>query len=131
MAPDRSTVVQHKIRLRQTLLNELRRVADKSDTSVNEEIERRLEASFEHEKWQKDRVAQQQERAHFLLMMKMMLLSHIPPAIREEILKGIDALMSKDWKSKPVDMTPLQSPHIQEVVERAWKQDKPRPSRRD
>jgi Arc-like DNA binding domain len=89
LAADRSTVVQHKIRLRQKLLNELRRVAEKTDTSVNEEIERRLEASFEHEKWQEEL---RQDRDYFLQMFKLLL--HVRPSTedRKSILKGIEGI---------------------------------------
>jgi hypothetical protein len=92
LAPDRRTVVQHKIRLRQKLLNELRRVADKNDSSVNEEIERRLEASFEHEKWQKELTYLRQDRDHILQMFKLLLHVRPSPEDRESILKSIEAI---------------------------------------
>lgn len=44
--PDRKTVVQAKFRLRNELLDKLRESAQAADRSLNEEVERRLEASF-------------------------------------------------------------------------------------
>jgi hypothetical protein len=46
---DRKTVVQVKHRLRRDLLQRIERSAKTKDRSVNEEIERRLEESFQRE----------------------------------------------------------------------------------
>ena len=43
LVPDRKTVIQRKVRLRQKMIRDLEKAAESNDRSFNEEIERRLQ----------------------------------------------------------------------------------------
>jgi hypothetical protein len=65
LAPDRPTIIHKKFRLRQKLLRDIEHAAKANDRSVNEEIERRLEASFQLLE-ERDRLLEDRERLNLL-----------------------------------------------------------------
>jgi hypothetical protein len=106
------------------------------DISVNDEIERRIEASFQGEG--------APSREHLIYII-MGLTTNDPEARKylREYLKALSETVrtdkdSPDWKSAPVDLTRLAN-EIAGAVERDYQrktlpnimEDKPRPSRRE
>jgi hypothetical protein len=97
----RKSLVQVRFRLRQDLLRRVEGAAKHNDRSTNDEVERRLEESFEGERWQKEHAELRRDRDHFLQMFKLLL--HVKPSReqRASILEGIEAI-ERDWMSKPL-----------------------------
>jgi hypothetical protein len=111
LAPDRRTIVHKKFRLRQKLLRDIERAAKDNDRSVNEEIERRLEASFQLLE-ERNRLLEDRERLNLLFRTLEESPGGIPPqlkSIAEELevkaeehiqTETMDELFPEDQKRK-------------------------------
>jgi hypothetical protein len=103
LVPDRKTVLQRKVRLRQKLIRSLERAAEGNDRSFNEEIERRLESSFDFENWREDRQV-------LMLTLKLALLGD--PKGNAEILELLSKMEVADERDfikhdVPAEVLPL------------------------
>jgi Arc-like DNA binding domain len=119
-----------KLRFREELRGRVEKSARERDISLNSEIIRRLEASFDHEK---ERAQVRQDRDYFLQMFKLLLSVRPSAQQRESILEGIEQierdLQDKDWKAKR--LTDESQPTQKVVGQPPQKEHKPRPSRRE
>jgi hypothetical protein len=139
---DRKSITPLTIRLRDPLHGRLIRAAKTHDISLNEEIARRLEMSFEYEDWQKERAQERAERQtglESLLDFARMAMS-IPPKAKESALtalekyakaseeekKAIEKANEKEWSKRLLG----EAPHTEQPIPESAK-DKPRPSRRE
>jgi hypothetical protein len=113
---DRKSIIPLTIRLRGPLHGKVVRAAKAHDVSTNEEIERRLESSFEYEDWQKEREqepARRQTSFESLLDLVKTIVSLKPEwqnlgltaletyvKASEEKKKEIERANEKEWMSK-------------------------------